>query len=95
MLTLITFITFLSLLLPISALPTPIEKRGISSSLLSLFNLFEQYSAAAYCKDNNDDNSGNIVCTSGNCPLVQQAGATSILEFQEYVNPLSTHAYYS
>lgn len=78
------FLAFLSLLLPVRALPIALEKRGISSSQLSLFNLFEQYSAAAYCKDNNDDNSGNIVCTSGNCPLVQQAGATSILEFQEY-----------
>lgn len=58
---------------------------AISTSLLSQFSLFEQYAGAAYCKDNDDDSAGSITCSSGNCPLVQQAGAKSVLEFSKYM----------
>ncbi|KAK5315595.1 hypothetical protein LTR70_006679 [Exophiala xenobiotica] len=82
MLSLIPFLTYLSLLLVAQAFPTtPVEKRGISATQLSQFGLYEQYAAAAYCKDNNNQE-GSISCASGNCPEVQSAGATSILEFQ-------------
>jgi len=56
---------------------------GLSSTQLSQFELYEQYAAAAYCKDNNNQEEGSISCSSGECPEVQSAGATSILEFQK------------
>ncbi|EXJ75172.1 uncharacterized protein A1O5_01868 [Cladophialophora psammophila CBS 110553] len=46
-------------------------------------SFFEQYSAAAYCPNNNVASSNTtITCTAGNCPLVQTAQAESLLEFQ-------------
>jgi Lipase (class 3)/Lipase 3 N-terminal region len=48
------------------------------------FNLFEQYSAAAYCA-NNFDSSGTtgatVTCPAGNCPLVQAATTFMLTEF--------------
>ncbi|KAK5939369.1 hypothetical protein PMZ80_008673 [Knufia obscura] len=83
MLSLVSCITFASLLLLVHTLPTaPIERRAISSTQLSQFSLYEQYAAAAYCKGNNNLE-GSISCPSGNCPDVHNAGATSILEFQD------------
>ena len=57
----------------------------VSGDLLNTFSFFEQYSAAAYCENNNiATSSTNITCDAGNCPLVQSAGAQSLLEFQKY-----------
>jgi hypothetical protein len=53
--------------------------------LLDELSLFEQYSAAAYCPGDNDQNaSAAITCDAGNCPLVQAAAAESIVEFEKY-----------
>jgi hypothetical protein len=61
---------------------------AISQDLLNEFSFFEQYSAAAYCPENNVATSdANITCDADNCPLVQSAGAESILEFQKYSPP--------
>lgn len=57
---------------------------AISQDLLNQLSFFEQYSAAAYCPANNEPGSSTaIVCDVGNCPLVQSAGAQSILEFEK------------
>ena len=59
-----------------------IRESGVSDQQVSSFSLIEQYAAAAYCKDNNDA-VGNITCSAGNCPQVESAGATSVVEFEE------------
>lgn len=56
---------------------------AISSSLLSTFNLYEQFAAAAYCPANNDSPATKLVCTSDACPLVQAATTNTIIEFQK------------
>lgn len=67
----------------VGAAPFALDKRAISQDLLNQFAFFEQYSAAAYCPNNNIQGSNTtITCDAGNCPLVQSAGAESLLEFQ-------------
>lgn len=100
MLSFLFILCFSSFLFRAAAWPVLFEKRGevaqmfqdrvsdntgVASSQLAQFTLYEQYAAAAYCKDNNDEDNGSITCSAGNCQQVQQAGARSILEFQEYV----------
>jgi hypothetical protein len=56
----------------------------VSADVLANLNLFEQYSATAYCASDFDATSGaTISCESGNCPLVQNAGATALYGFDE------------
>ncbi|KAK5059958.1 hypothetical protein LTR84_009841 [Exophiala bonariae] len=72
------------LLSPIAALPLAIESRAVSQTLLDQLSFYEQYAAAAYCPANNSPGSTTaITCEAGNCPLVQTAGAQSVLEFQD------------
>lgn len=67
------------------------EMTDIAPSLWSELNIFEQYSAAAYCKSNTE--SGNVTsqkvtCTdagANNCPLVQNASTSIIAEFAKPV----------
>jgi len=57
---------------------------GVSQSLLSTFNLYEQYAAAAYCPGNNNVScipGAKITCSTGNCPLVQSSNTASVLQF--------------
>jgi len=57
---------------------------GISQSLLSTFDLYEQYAAAAYCPGNNNIScipGAKITCSTGNCPLVQTANTASVIQF--------------
>ncbi|RMZ76024.1 hypothetical protein DV738_g5149, partial [Chaetothyriales sp. CBS 135597] len=64
--------------------PLPIQRRDISASLLDELSLFEQYAAASYCAINNEaDSSNNITCLTDNCPLVESAGATTLIEFED------------
>lgn len=58
------------------------EHNGISDDLLRQFQLMAQYAAAAYCPINNDSPSSSIVCPTGNCPLVESAGARTVIEFE-------------
>jgi len=44
---------------------------------------YAQYAAAAYCNHNGDSSGTLITCTQGNCPDVEAAAATSVLEFDE------------
>ncbi|KAJ9621281.1 hypothetical protein H2203_007333 [Taxawa tesnikishii (nom. ined.)] len=61
----------------------PLETRAIAQTLLSQLSFYEQYAASAYCEANNQPGSSTEVeCDTGNCPLVQAANATSVLEFQ-------------
>ncbi|KAH8697777.1 Alpha/Beta hydrolase protein [Talaromyces proteolyticus] len=66
-----------------SALTVPV-RRDVTSGLWSELNLYEQYSAAAYCPDNFNATAGTTVrCSTGNCPLVEQASATVVYSFDE------------
>lgn len=56
----------------------------VSQDLFNQFNLFAQYSAAAYCGKNNDAPAGtNITCTGNACPEVEKADATFLYSFEE------------
>ncbi|KAF2433341.1 alpha/beta-hydrolase [Tothia fuscella] len=61
----------------------PLERRAIDANLLATFNLYEQYAAAAYCPTNNNSPNTKIVCSSGNCPLVEAANTDTVIEFQD------------
>ncbi|KAL9047412.1 MAG: hypothetical protein Q9214_000003 [Letrouitia sp. 1 TL-2023] len=57
---------------------------AISESDYSNLSLFEQFSAAAYCPNNNNDIAGGtkLSCPTGNCPLVESSDVTTVYEFQ-------------
>jgi hypothetical protein len=69
-----------------NAAPFVAEKRGIQPELLRQLKLMEQYASAAYCPMNVNSPGDRIKCGSGNCPLVQKAGAESVDEFSRYVS---------
>ncbi|KAI4122262.1 MAG: hypothetical protein LQ338_005909 [Usnochroma carphineum] len=56
---------------------------GISNDLLNTFKLVSQFAAAAYCPDNNDSPDTTLTCATGNCPLVEAAGAVTLSEFED------------
>ncbi|KAL8899328.1 MAG: hypothetical protein Q9192_001622 [Flavoplaca navasiana] len=70
-----------------SASPLALAERAIPGNVLSNLQLFSQFSAAAYCPDNNKDKAGGtkLTCSVGNCPLVQDSDVVSVYEFQKYV----------
>ncbi|KAL1964353.1 hypothetical protein VTN77DRAFT_7038 [Rasamsonia byssochlamydoides] len=75
-------IAALGLTSSVFAAPIELGRRDVSEQLFNQFNLFEQYSAAAYCPANFESASGAAIsCSTGNCPLVQQAGATTLYAF--------------
>lgn len=86
----VCMILFLCLCLVSTAVPLSVrspslsqpENVGISAELLQQFNLMAQYAAAAYCPDNNNSTATPIICSTGNCPLVETAGAQSVDEFE-------------
>jgi hypothetical protein len=57
------------------------QHTGISEALLREFYLMSQYAAAAYCPGNLNSPGTQVTCPVGNCPLVEAANATTILEF--------------
>ena len=61
--------------------PSPEVNHGITDELLWTFNLMSQYAAASYCPTNNNSTGTPLVCSAGNCPMVECAGATTIDEF--------------
>ncbi|KFY05845.1 hypothetical protein V491_08993, partial [Pseudogymnoascus sp. VKM F-3775] len=62
-----------------------VERATLDAALFAKLKYYVQYSAAAYCS-NNDDSSGTpITCSTGNCPDVQAANAVSVLEFDSSV----------
>ncbi|KAI9684700.1 MAG: hypothetical protein M1829_000075 [Trizodia sp. TS-e1964] len=51
-----------------------------------MFNLMAQYSAAAYCSENDNMAPGTaFACSAGNCPLVEAAGAVNVIEFHDTI----------
>jgi len=58
-----------------------IQERGIAPNLLGNFKLMEQYASAAYCSNNYDSTGDQIECSTGNCPLVQDADSTTVIEY--------------
>lgn len=68
----------------VSAAPAPVQRRDITAFVLNELDLFAQYSAAAYCSSNFGGSTGSsITCSVGNCPRVQTADTTILLEFDE------------
>ena len=73
--------------------PTPGDQKtqGISQNLLDDFVLMSQYAAAAYWPGNNNSTGTPLSCSDspceyvprGNCPLVEQANATTTEEFED------------
>jgi hypothetical protein len=59
----------------------------VSPTDFSNFILFSQYAIASYCSSNAEatsvGTSAPITCTNDVCPLVEAAGATSVIEFAE------------
>ncbi|KAL9596309.1 MAG: hypothetical protein Q9179_004661 [Wetmoreana sp. 5 TL-2023] len=55
---------------------------AISGDDYANLNLFEQFAAAAYCRNNNNDKAGGtkITCAVGNCPLVQNDDVVSVYD---------------
>jgi len=53
----------------------------VTSPEFANFQLFAQYSAAAYCPNDNNSTGSAITCADDVCPLVEAAGATSVVEF--------------
>lgn len=70
------------LIVSIYAAPTSLEARDVSADVLGQLNLWEQYAAAAYCVTNNDSPGTKVTCAAGNCPLVEAASTTTLIEFQ-------------
>ncbi|KAF2458542.1 Alpha/Beta hydrolase protein [Lineolata rhizophorae] len=63
------------------AIPT-LQVRDVSQDVLSKLELFEQYSAAGYCEDNNDSPDTQLSCEAGNCPQVESADTDTQTEFE-------------
>ncbi|MCJ1403638.1 hypothetical protein MMC11_006861 [Xylographa trunciseda] len=59
------------------------EHIGIPEKLLQDFRLMAGYAAAAYCPSNNDSPGTQVTCPTSNCPLVEAANATTMMEFED------------
>src|SRR5690242_14544050 len=46
-----------------------------------------QYASAAYCSNNSNSPGDKVRCGSGNCPVVEHANSTTVLEYSKYVSP--------
>lgn len=56
---------------------------AVSASILDQLQFFSQYSAAAYCLDNNNSPDTKVTCPQGNCARVEAANATTLTEFEK------------
>ncbi|KAJ5177920.1 uncharacterized protein N7500_000619 [Penicillium coprophilum] len=64
------------------ALPGKLQARDVSTTELTQFDFWVQYAAASYYLDVYTAQVGaKIVCSKGNCPEVEQAGATVFYDF--------------
>jgi hypothetical protein len=59
------------------------DGQGIDADTFARFNRFEQFAAAAYCRENNNSTKTRIKCQAGNCPLVEQADTWTVVEFEK------------
>lgn len=54
----------------------------VTPNQLQLVSLYEQFSAAAYCTRNELVQPGTVIaCNAGNCPIVEEHGATVEFSF--------------
>ncbi|KAL1996643.1 hypothetical protein VTN49DRAFT_7508 [Thermomyces lanuginosus] len=66
-----------------TALARPV-RRAVPQDLLDQFELFSQYSAAAYCAANNHAPVGSdVTCSENVCPEVDAADATFLYSFED------------
>ncbi|KAL9619142.1 MAG: hypothetical protein Q9160_006231 [Pyrenula sp. 1 TL-2023] len=82
MFSLLSTVLLLSLSARSLAAPALLQSRAIAQPLFDQLNLFEQFSAAAYCPGNNDSPNSKLTCAAGNCPLVEAADTETLAEFQ-------------
>ncbi|RAL06912.1 lipase family protein [Aspergillus homomorphus CBS 101889] len=79
------FVAALSAIPACKALPQQQQRDSpttITSDALSSFNFWVQYAAAAYCESNYISQIGHkLTCWAGNCPQVEAANATFLLDF--------------
>ncbi|MCJ1295019.1 hypothetical protein MMC34_006580 [Xylographa carneopallida] len=61
------------------------EYVGIPEKLFQDFRLMAAYAAAAYCPSNNDSPGTQVTCPTSNCPLVEAANATTMMEFEDTI----------
>lgn len=64
-----------------AAAPTQLTSRDVSADVLDQFNLFAEYSAAAYCTSNINSPGDKLTCRAGNCPEVEKADTETLNEF--------------
>ncbi|KAI9849410.1 MAG: hypothetical protein M1838_000153 [Thelocarpon superellum] len=64
------------------AVPVDIESRSIADDVFSKLVLYSQWSAAAYCMNNNDAPGNKVTCPVGNCPLVEAADTVTTTDFE-------------
>ncbi|KAF1808669.1 alpha/beta-hydrolase [Eremomyces bilateralis CBS 781.70] len=60
-----------------------IRNQPVSEELLNTFMLMSQFSAAVYCRSNNDSPGTSLSCSAGNCPLVEAGDTQTVAEFQD------------
>ncbi|KAL1796905.1 hypothetical protein ACET3X_005445 [Alternaria dauci] len=58
-----------------------VQEREIAPDFLASLKLMGQYASAAYCSNNYDSTGDQIECSTGNCPLVQDADSTTVIEY--------------
>jgi len=56
---------------------------AVTDDVFSNLQLFEQYAAAAYCPTNGNSPGTKLTCVVGNCPRVQAANTTTVIEFEK------------
>lgn len=71
------------------AAPFTLESRAVSADVYSNLQLFEQFTAAAYCSTNNNSTGNKLTCSNNLCPRVEGADTKTVLEFQKCVPPRS------
>ncbi|CAI6296799.1 unnamed protein product [Periconia digitata] len=65
-----------------AAAPLEVRKEAVSAAVFDKLAFYAQYSAAAYCRGNNDSPSSKLVCPEKNCDRVEAAKTNTTLEFE-------------
>lgn len=55
----------------------------MSAEVFDKLVLFEQFSAAAYCIENNNSTDTKVTCSEGNCGAVEAADTNTLTEFEK------------
>ncbi|KGO77632.1 Lipase, class 3 [Penicillium italicum] len=80
-----SFFTALSVVASLGhAYPGKLQSRDVPASELNQFNLWAQYAAATYYEKDYTAKLGNkLCCSKGNCPKVEEIGATVSYDFSD------------